>query len=92
MEISIDYSLLKLILRANRLYARQENMNLTLTLLNNVTKVWEKWKTLFIVAKGYSPSALFLDILLLGRMLHMLSLKPLSAFVIVASYPFGLVP
>ena len=67
-------------------------MNFTLTLLDNVTKVWEKWKTLLMMAKGYSTSALFLDILLLRRMLHVLSLKPLSALVIVASYPFGLTP
>ena len=64
-------------------------MNFTLTVLDNTTKVWEKWKTLFIIAKGYSTSALFPDILLLRRMLHVLSLKLLGSFVIVASYPFG---
>ena len=62
-------------------------MNFTLALLDIVTRVLEKWKTLLMMANGYSTNALFLDILLLRRMLHMLSLKPLSALVIVASYP-----
>ena len=67
-------------------------MNLTLTLLDRATRVCEKWNTILIMAKGYSTSALFLDILLLRRMLHMLNLKPLSSFVNVAPYPFGLTP
>ncbi|MEM3828780.1 MAG: hypothetical protein QXP36_06165 [Conexivisphaerales archaeon] len=39
-------------------------MKSTLTLLDSVTRVWEKWNTLFIIANGYSTKALFLDILL----------------------------
>jgi len=42
VEISIVYPLFELIPSANRLYAKQENMNFTLTLLDNVTKVCEK--------------------------------------------------
>jgi len=34
------------IFNANKLYAKQENMNFTLALLDNVTKVCEKWNTL----------------------------------------------
>jgi len=59
------------------LYAKQENMNLTLTLLERVTRVCEKWNTLFMIENGYSTRALFLDILLFLRMLRMLSLKHL---------------
>jgi len=32
----------------NKLYAKQENMNLTLTLLDNVTKVCEKWNIVYL--------------------------------------------
>ena len=38
-------------------------MNLTLTLLDSVTMVFEKWKTFFIIANEYSTRNLFLDIL-----------------------------
>ena len=57
------------IFNANKLYAKQESMNLTLTLLDNVTKVCEKCNTLFIIANGYSTRALFLDILMLRKIL-----------------------
>jgi hypothetical protein len=50
---------------ANKLYAKQENMNFTLTLLDNVTKVCEKWNTLFIIANKYYTMALFLEISIL---------------------------
>jgi len=53
------------IFNANKLYAKQENMNLTLTLLDNVTKVCEKWNTLFIIANGYFTRTLFLEISIL---------------------------
>jgi hypothetical protein len=47
---------------------------------------------LFTIENGYPTRALFLDILLLRRMLFMQNLKHLSGFVIVALYPFGLTP
>jgi len=53
------------IFNANKLYAKQENMNLTLTLLERVTRVCEKWNTLFMVENGYPTRALFIEIFLL---------------------------
>jgi len=35
------------IFNSNKLYAKQENMNLTLNLLDNVTKVCEMWNIIY---------------------------------------------
>jgi len=35
-------------------------MNFTLTFLDNVTKICEKWNTLFMIENGHSTRALFL--------------------------------
>jgi hypothetical protein len=53
------------IFNANKLYAKQENMNLLLTILDNVTKVCEKRNTLFIIANKYYTIAIFLEVSIL---------------------------
>jgi hypothetical protein len=42
-------------------------MNFTLTLLDRVTRVCEKWKTLLMMANGYSTNALFLNLGRIGQ-------------------------